>query len=86
MIRAIGRGSISSILKIIVDLAWIGSCVFLGLIWIVTALSLFAVMTGSNTVAGWEITISGGIHDIVLNALEWSSVFVGMMIASKRCG
>ncbi|MDZ4760975.1 MAG: DUF2975 domain-containing protein [Alphaproteobacteria bacterium] len=52
--RAIGRGSISSFLKVAVDVAWVVSCALLGFIWIVTGISVFALMNGGEPVAAFE--------------------------------
>jgi hypothetical protein len=41
--RVIGRGSLSSFLKVAVDVAWVVACALLGFIWIVTIVSLVPV-------------------------------------------
>ena len=52
--RAIGRGSISSVLKVAVDVAWVIACALLGFIWIITAISVFAISTGGAPIAVFE--------------------------------
>jgi hypothetical protein len=52
--RAIGRGSISSVLKVAVDVAWVVACALLGFIWIITAVSVFALMNGGMPVGLFE--------------------------------
>lgn len=47
-ISAIGRGSISSFLKLAVDIGWVFACAALGFIWIVTAVSLFSMANGGQ--------------------------------------
>jgi hypothetical protein len=52
--RAIGRGSISSVLKVAVDVAWVIACALLGFIWIITAISVFAIYSGGAPIAAFE--------------------------------
>lgn len=75
-ISAIGRGSISSLLKVTVDIAWVLACVALGFIWIVTGISLLAMANGGGVLgvfsdvaihepaklAGW--TLGGSIVSV----------------------
>ena len=62
-ISAIGRGSISSFLKVAVDIAWVLACAALGFIWIVTAVAVFSILTGGNIAMFEYIDVSqpGGI-------------------------
>lgn len=53
-ISAIGRGSISSVLKIAVDVAWVIACALLGFIWIITGISVFSMMNGGEPIAAFE--------------------------------
>jgi hypothetical protein len=47
--RATGRGSISSFLKIGVDVVWVIACALLGFIWIIAAFAIYALVTGNPT-------------------------------------
>ena len=42
--RALGRGSLSSVLKVLTDLAWVVSCAALAFIWLITGLSALAMV------------------------------------------
>jgi hypothetical protein len=57
-VRAMGRGSISSLLKLAVDAGWILACVVLGFIWIITIVSMLS--------AGGQPVPIGGIDRIVI--------------------
>ena len=46
LMRATGRGSISSILKLVVDVIWVIACAMLGFIWIIAGASIVSLMTG----------------------------------------
>jgi hypothetical protein len=78
-ISAIGRGSISSFLKVAVDIAWVLACAALGFIWIVTAVAVFSILTGGNIAMFEHIDVSqpGGI---VRWTLQWSIACIGAMI------
>ncbi|MEP7211230.1 MAG: hypothetical protein ABI740_10370, partial [Alphaproteobacteria bacterium] len=78
-ISAIGRGSISSFLKVAVDIAWVLACAALGFIWIVTAVAVFSMITGGHMAMFEHIDISqpGGI---VRWTLQWSIACIGAMI------
>jgi Protein of unknown function (DUF2975) len=78
-ISAIGRGSISSFLKVAVDIAWVLACAALGFIWIVTAVAVFSMITGGHMAMFAHIDISrpGGI---VRWTLQWSIACIGAMI------
>ena len=71
-ISAIGRGSISSFLKVAVDIAWVLACAALGFIWIVTAVAVFSMITGGHMAMFEHIDISqpGGIvrHEVDLGS------------------
>jgi hypothetical protein len=47
--RATGRGSISSFLKLAVDIAWVIACALLGFIWIIAAIALYSLLTGNSS-------------------------------------
>lgn len=49
LISATGRGSISSFLKVAVDVAWVVACALLGFIWIVAAFAFYSIVTGNST-------------------------------------
>lgn len=78
-ISAIGRGSISSFLKLAVDIAWVLACATLGFIWIVAAVAAFGMITGGHSAMFEHIDISqpGGV---VRWTLQWSIVCMGAMI------
>lgn len=49
LMRATGRGSISSFLKLAVDVAWVVACALLGFIWIIAAFAIYSIATGNST-------------------------------------
>ncbi|HOZ29015.1 MAG TPA: DUF2975 domain-containing protein [Hyphomonadaceae bacterium] len=49
LMRATGRGSISSFLKVAVDVAWVVACALLGFIWIIAAFAIYSLVTGNPT-------------------------------------
>lgn len=49
LMRATGRGSISSFLKVAVDVAWVVACALLGFIWIIAAFAIYSLVTGAPT-------------------------------------
>lgn len=49
LMRATGRGSISSFLKLAVDVAWVVACALLGFIWIIAAFAIYSLVTGNPT-------------------------------------
>lgn len=50
--RALGQGSLSSVLKVVVDVAWVTACAALGFIWLITLISAIAMMAGGDLQAG----------------------------------
>jgi hypothetical protein len=78
--RAMGRGSISSFLKVAVDVAWVVSCALLGFIWIVTAISLFTMMNGGQPIAAFERIAINDPARIAVWTLIGSVFCVGAMI------
>ncbi|MEZ5938334.1 MAG: DUF2975 domain-containing protein [Hyphomonadaceae bacterium] len=77
--RAIGRGSISSILKITVDVAWVIACALLGFIWIIAILSLIAMLRGQGMIPGFEIEISRP-NEVIVWTLNGTVLAVSAMI------
>ena len=49
LMRATGRGSISSLLKVAVDVLWVLACAALGFIWIIAAFAVYSIVTGNST-------------------------------------
>ena len=49
LMRATGRGSISSFLKVAVDVVWVIACALLGFIWIIAAFAIYGLVTGNPT-------------------------------------
>lgn len=67
--RALGRGSISSFLKVIVDIAWVAACSILGFIWILAIISVIAKLDPASPIASIFQRVT--IHDTGRLAL-WS--------------
>jgi len=78
--RAIGRGSISSILKVAVDVAWIIACALLGFIWIISAISIFTLSSGGEPMPLFERIAITEPHRIVAWTLVGTLFCVGAMI------
>jgi hypothetical protein len=49
LMRATGRGSISSWLKVVVDVVWVVACAALGFVWIIAAFAIYSLITGNQT-------------------------------------
>jgi len=49
LMSATGRGSISSLLKVAVDVLWVVACAALGFIWIIAAFAIYSLLTGNST-------------------------------------
>ncbi len=79
-ISAIGRGSISSFLKLTVDIVWVLACAALGFIWIVTIISLIGMMTGGEHMAVFERIAIAEPRGIARWTLQWSIACIGAMI------
>lgn len=88
-LRAIGRGSLSSILKVLVDVFWIAACAALGFIWIITLLSIVAVLSGGmveNSFLG-KISLHADPFRLTSLAVVGSILCLGVMsIASNLRG
>jgi hypothetical protein len=80
LMRATGRGSISSFLKLAVDIAWVIACALLGFIWIITAISVFSMMNGGAPIAVFERIAIGNPRDLAVWTLNGSILCVGAMI------
>lgn len=78
--RAIGRGSISSLLKVTVDVAWVVACALLGFIWIITAISVFGLMNGGAPIAAFERIAIDEPHRIAVWTFIGTIFCVGAMI------
>jgi hypothetical protein len=78
--RAIGRGSISSLLKFAVDFGWIGACAALGFIVIVTAASVFSAATGGAPLPGIERIMVASPRGIAMWAIDGAVVCIGAMV------
>ncbi len=78
--RAIGRGSISSVLKVTVDVAWVVACALLGFIWIITAISLVTLLNGGAPLPAFERIAIDEPHRIAVWTLIGTVFCVGAMI------
>lgn len=77
--RVIGRGSISSFLKLAVDVAWVIACAMLGFIWIITAISLFAMIQGEGGIGGFERIVIEDPREIAIWTINGTILCVGVM-------
>lgn len=85
-LRAIGRGSLSSVLKVLVDVFWITACAALGFIWIITIISIIAMVSGGevdNSVIG-KISLHADPFKMTSLALVGSILCVGIMLISSK--
>jgi hypothetical protein len=80
LMRATGRGSISSFLKLAVDVAWVIACALLGFIWIITAISVLSMVNGSAPIPALEVVAYGNPRDLAVWTLNGSILCVGAMI------
>ncbi len=80
LMRATGRGSISSFLKLAVDIAWVVACALLGFIWIITAISVVSMMNGGASIPAFESIAYGNPRDLAVWTLNGSILCVGAMI------
>jgi hypothetical protein len=79
-ISAIGRGSISSFLKVVVDIAWVLACAILGFIWIFAAVSLISMAGGGQALGIFGAITFQDPHQLVIGVLGGTLVCVGAMI------
>jgi hypothetical protein len=77
--RAIGRGSISSVLKVAVDVAWVIACAMLGFIWIITAVSVVALMQDGGPIGGFERIVIEDPREIAIWTINGTILCIGVM-------
>jgi hypothetical protein len=80
LMRATGRGSISSFLKLAVDIAWVVACAVLGFIWIVVAISIISMVNGGAPFLGFEKIAFNDPRNIAVFSLHGSILCIGAMI------
>lgn len=80
MISATGRGSISSVLKVAVDVVWVIACAALGFIWIITAISVIYIASGGQPMIGFERIAITSPMNVALWTLNGSILAAGVMI------
>jgi hypothetical protein len=80
LMRATGRGSISSILKLAVDVIWVLACAFLGFIWIIAAASIFSLATGGAPFLGIEQIAFDSPLKWAVTTLNGSILCIGAMV------
>lgn len=78
--RAIGRGSISSILKVTVDVAWVVACAGLGFVVIIAAISIYAMANPSASFPGFERIATSSPAEVTRWVLNWSALSAGAMV------
>lgn len=77
--RAIGRGSISSILKVTVDIAWVIACAGLGFVVIIAAISIYAMANPTASFPGFERIATSSPAEVTRWVLNWSVLAAGTM-------
>lgn len=80
LMRATGRGSISSFLKLAVDVAWVVACALLGFIWIIAIASVFYIASGGQPFLGIERMAFDNPLKIAVWTLNGSILCIGAMI------
>lgn len=80
LMRATGRGSISSVLKLAVDVVWVLACALLGFIWIIAGFSLYNLVTGDQLLPVFERVVVSTPRDLVVWSLNGSILCVCIMI------
>ena len=80
LMRATGRGSISSFLKLAVDVAWVVACALLGFIWIIAAFSIYYLVTGDLLFPLFERVVVSTPRDLVVWSLNGSILCIGAMV------
>jgi len=80
LMRATGRGSISSFLKLAVDIAWVIACALLGFIWIIAAISIFSMVSGGEPIAAFERIAIASPRGLTLWTLTGTILCLGAMI------
>ena len=81
--RALGRHSLSSVLKVLVNLSWVGACATLGFIWLITLISLIALFAGGDVKAGvlGHISIQNA-HQLIGWTVVGTIICLGVMAIS----
>lgn len=80
LMRATGRGSISSLLKVAVDVLWVLACAALGFIWIIAAFAIYSIVTGNSTLLNlgqYQLTTG---RELTIWIAMGSILSVGVMI------
>ena len=80
LMRALGQGSLSSFLKLLVDIIWVLACAVLGFIWLIAIISLIAQMGGGEVQAGVLGKISyQATDDLISWTVLGTIVCIGVM-------
>ena len=80
LMRATGRGSISSFLKLAVDVAWVVACALLGFIWIIAAFAMYSLVTGNATFLDLGQYRLNTARDLTIWIAIGSILCVGVMV------
>jgi hypothetical protein len=80
LMRATGRGSISSFLKLAVDVLWVVACALLGFIWIIAGISIYSMVTGGAPLLGIEKIAFDSPLKVAVWTLNGSILCIGGMI------
>jgi hypothetical protein len=79
LMRATGRGSISSILKLVVDVIWVLACALLGFFWIIAIISVVSALNGGSFL-GIERVAYTDPSKVAYIMLNGSTLCIGVMI------
>ena len=80
LISATGRGSISSFLKVAVDVAWVVACALLGFIWIIAAFAVYSIVSGNSTFLDLGQFHLNTPRDLTIWTVIGSILCIGVMI------
>lgn len=80
LMRATGRGSISSIMKLAVDVVWVVACAALGFIWILAAFAFYSLVTGQANVLDLGQNRLNTPRDLTVWVALGSILAIGIMI------
>jgi Protein of unknown function (DUF2975) len=80
LISATGRGSISSFLKVAVDVAWVVACALLGFIWIIAAFAVYSIVSGNSTFLDLGQFPLNTPRDLTIWTVIGSILCIGVMI------
>lgn len=83
VISATGRGSISSFLKLAVDVAWVVACALLGFICVIAGLSFYTMLSGQPTFLELDPASPGAPRELATWALVGAIQCIGVMMV---CG